>query len=138
MGSKYHAAWYKKSFVLKLKKNINIIWISVQKITIYCLFFLSRDLSENKLKELTIDAFNYLPNLQILKLSHNSIKDINTKTFQKLKSLMSLDLGYNALSNLFDIHNNDLETLKILILHKNLIQNIPEKAFHNMPNLETL
>ena len=127
-----------KKLCVKVEKNINIVWISVQNIIMYYSFFLSRDLSENKLKELTIDAFNYLPNLQILKLSHNSIKDINTKTFQKLKSLMSLDLGYNALSNLFDIHNNDLETLKILILHKNLIQNIPEKAFHNMPNLETL
>ena len=127
-----------KKLYVNLKKYKQYEYISVQKITIYYLFFLSRDLSENKLKELTIDAFNYLPNLQILKLSHNSIKDINTKTFQKLKSLMSLDLGYNALTNLFDIHNNDLETLKILILHKNLIQNIPEKAFQNMPNLETL
>jgi Leucine-rich repeat (LRR) protein len=72
------------------------------------------DLSENKLKSITVSLFRELKNLEELKIYKNSIELVDKRTF------------------------NGLVSLKLLMISGNSLKSIPTTTFSNLKNLERL
>lgn len=57
-------------------------------------------LSENRIRDLTIESFRKYTGLKLLYLSENMIQTVETGTFEQLNQLEVLDLSSNALTTL--------------------------------------
>lgn len=71
-------------------------------------------------------------------LSKNDLTTVNSQIFQRLKFLSKLDLSHNKLPEMFTISNSDLKSLTELNLKGNLLRNVKDEAFKQLPQLITL
>lgn len=119
------------------------------------------NLSLNNIENIDDDSFAELQDLTVLDLSNNKIKTVNQKTFRGLKSLETLYINSNQLAELESNTFSDLRNLTRLSLSENQmleirepfleqkslielnldycnIEDIPERAFINLSQLENL
>ena len=83
----------------------------------------------NKLKNVSRDAFSNLKHLSKLELANNSIESLDEMQFAQLKNLENLDLRGNRLKT---IHNNmfsNLKKLRFLYLYRNKLSHLNLKSF---------
>ena len=95
----------------------------------------SLNLSDNKIQELTDDAFSGLKRLKRLAIKTNKLRYIKNKTFKSLRRLEILDLSENLISEIHHKLFKNLNSLKVLKLHKNHLRIVPSEAFSSASNL---
>ena len=96
------------------------------------------NLSFNKLKQLSSEAFSKLINLQYLDLSDNALTTLPSDAFIGLKNLQLLILGGNQLASLPEGIFADLSELQHLYLQGNQLASLPEGIFADLSELESL
>lgn len=79
-------------------------------------------LNNNKIKELTANAFSAYPNLQALYLQNNMIDNLDSKSFSGLSNIRLLYLYDNFITKLPSNVFVDLKQLHLLYLRNNSIQ----------------
>ncbi|CAG9853693.1 unnamed protein product [Phyllotreta striolata] len=95
------------------------------------------ELQENKLRFIDPQAFHLVPQLLTLNLTHNEIYNIEDVGLKSIKSLELLDVSFNKITKLRS-NLDDLEWLVELRLQNNLICEVDEGVFGNVPRLKVL
>lgn len=71
---------------------------------LFCLTFIT-DLSHNRLRSISSDAFFYQHNLTTLDVSYNKLSNLMPVTVSSLYKLQSLNISGNILIDLFDMRH---------------------------------
>ena len=95
------------------------------------------NLSRNTIKSIDWNLFRKNIKLKSINLSSNLIISIHKHTFQHLRDLEVLDLSYNCISKLSKswLYSDNLKQLQ---LNNNLIDEVKQTAFYQLPNLTHL
>lgn len=88
-------------------------------------------IAENDLYEIPTGVFNNLP-IRELYLEENGIVDIDPSAFDDMPNLEIINLDYNRIYTISSDWFTNTPNINTLYLGYNLIEEIPEKAFHYM------
>ncbi|XP_034466584.1 toll-like receptor 21 [Hippoglossus hippoglossus] len=95
-------------------------------------------ISLNLVRDIPINSFVSLQNLQNLRLDHNHLSNISQLAFNTLDQLHSLNLSFNNISQLHPLVFQGLYNLTFLSLTNNTLKQLPEGIFSSNLNLTTL
>ncbi|XP_048576237.1 chondroadherin isoform X2 [Nematostella vectensis] len=94
--------------------------------------------SRTQIFNLVENAFQQLPNLEIIEISNNQIENITDGVFRGLTKLTELRLPENGIKRISVNAFKGLKSLTTLVLSNNKLHSLPRYLLADLPNLQAL